>query len=258
MREAKYKNFNYEIIYTNNNIKNDYALSIVIPCHNSAGKIRPMLLSLELQRFNWNVQLIFVLDNCEDNTEEVIKANLTNPNYTVSILKTNVGYAGVAREIGRCEVKGKYFWSIDSDDYLLRPDAIQTVCDIFKDFDFPEILHVKYCSDSDGWWEKHFHERPNYYRTFWANIYRNDLIKNVHCNVKFIDDDYEFYDEFMAQTGLLGKQILETNDYFYYYCQLSNDGISAKYWLEMTSRDELVGALPSYYEEMKAAGRLLK
>lgn len=257
MREVNYENFNYEIIYTNKNIKDDYALSIVIPCHNSADKNRPMLLSLDLQRFNWNVQLIFVLDNCEDDTYLAIRNNLTNSNYSVSILKTSVGYAGVAREIGRCEVKGKYFWSIDSDDYLLRPDAVQTICDILRDYD-PPILHVKYCSDSDGWWEKHQNSRPNYYRTFWANIYKVELIQNVHCNVKFIDDDYEFYDEFIQENNLTGEKVWETIDYFYYYTQLSQEGISAKYWLEMTNRDELVGALPSYYEEMKAAGRLLK
>ena len=257
MREVNYENFNYDIIYTNNNKKDDYALSIVIPCHNSAEVIRPMLLSLDLQRFNWNVQLIFVLDNCTDNTYLTIRNNLRNPNYSISILRTSVGYAGVAREIGRCEVKGKYFWSIDSDDYLLRPDAIQTICNILNS-DNPPYLHVKYYSDADGWFMKNYGEPPSYPKTFWANIYRNDLIKNVHCNVKVIDDDYEFYDEFLEINNLDKTTWIQTTDYFYYYTQLRDDTISAKYWLNDETKKELYSKITQYYDYLVDTGRLLK
>lgn len=49
-------------------------LSVIIPCHNLEKYILPLLVSLNLQDLNnYDVEFIFVLDACEDNTESMIR-----------------------------------------------------------------------------------------------------------------------------------------------------------------------------------------
>lgn len=48
-------------------------LSIIVPCHNLEGYISKLVDSLIRQRYdNYDVEIIFVLDNCTDNTGKVI------------------------------------------------------------------------------------------------------------------------------------------------------------------------------------------
>ena len=48
--------------------------SFIIPCHNLENYIKPLLLSLKaLNLENLTHEFIFVLDDCTDNTESVIR-----------------------------------------------------------------------------------------------------------------------------------------------------------------------------------------
>ena len=81
----------------------DPKLSIIIPCHNTGKYITRLLDSLSSQEWNFRSkrELIFVLDNCSDNTEELIKQyNLSSKGYEVQIIPANVNSAGLSRNIG--------------------------------------------------------------------------------------------------------------------------------------------------------------
>jgi glycosyltransferase involved in cell wall biosynthesis len=48
-------------------------LSIIVPCHNLEKFISPLISALEAQRFDqYTVELIFVLDDCNDDTARIL------------------------------------------------------------------------------------------------------------------------------------------------------------------------------------------
>lgn len=84
-------------------------MSIIIPCHNLENYITPLLVSLQLQVIPYyNVELIFVCDNCTDNTQKIIEKFDFNDLYEVIVLKRNVQSCGLARNEGLAIARGKY------------------------------------------------------------------------------------------------------------------------------------------------------
>lgn len=124
-------------------------LSIIIPCHNSEHCIKPLLDSLVSQVFSAEVELIFVLDDCTDNTEGYLNeywSNVPNRFTEIKLAKCKVNRCGLARNKGLEESSGKYIWFIDSDDWLLDEWAITkvtTILDIVPDI---KLCHIDYKS----------------------------------------------------------------------------------------------------------------
>lgn len=124
-------------------IKQEIDLSIIVPCHDLEDFIMPCLESLIMQENKLNAQreIIFICDNCTDNTYDIIQKTMRNSSWNYSIIKANAGSPGGARNIGLDKAKGKYIWFVDGDDWLTTDNAIDTVlnCMIKDDMDIVEF-----------------------------------------------------------------------------------------------------------------------
>ena len=102
-------------------------LSIIIPVHNLEHFIQPLLSSLYNQSIqNIEVEYIFVLDSCTDNTQQIIESWIPIiKNGTIKIYHVDCHCCGGARNYGIEHSSGKYIWFVDGDDMLLGQQAIQ-------------------------------------------------------------------------------------------------------------------------------------
>lgn len=99
-------------------VKDDYLLSIIVPCYNNDWCIDECINRIKGVTYdNW--ECIIINDGSSDNSENVIKENIKDDNrfrlYTIE----NGGVAN-ARNFGLSLAKGEYCMFLDSDD-LLNP-----------------------------------------------------------------------------------------------------------------------------------------
>ena len=122
-------------------------LSVIIPCHNLENFISPLLDSLMTQEFNAEIELIFVLDACEDNTRDVIESRGLESRYSVCILDADVRNCGLARNVGMEVARGTYIQFIDGDDYLIGPNCFTEILNFIKEKNVP---YIKFKFDSNA------------------------------------------------------------------------------------------------------------
>ena len=158
-------------------------LSIIVPVHDLENFIDPLLASLKRQVFEYSVELIFILDDCTDNTAKKLM-NFKADQYNIHLINTNVHSCGLARNIGLDHSNGEYIWFVDGDDWFLISDAIQRILTIMKVQD-EKIIKIGY-------------EAPNfqfkgYPSMVWQYVMRRDFIGDLrflsiqpHEDVKFI------------------------------------------------------------------------
>ena len=103
-------------------------ISVIVPVYNLELYIVPLLESLKKQDLGvYTAEFIFVLNNCTDKSEEVIRecgAEL-NP----IILNCTKQGCGNARNTGFEVAKGDYIWFLDGDDWLTNDTAIKEALD---------------------------------------------------------------------------------------------------------------------------------
>ena len=115
-------------------------LSVIIPCYNLEKFITPLLNSLKAQKFNAQIELIFVLDSCTDNTRQVIEDTcLESYGYTVKILTAEVHSCGLARNVGMEASTGSHLQFVDGDDWLNTEDAFMSILNFFEETKAPYI-----------------------------------------------------------------------------------------------------------------------
>ena len=95
--------------------------SVIIPAHNSAEFIRKGLDSIKSQDFD-DYELIVACDACTDNTAEVVKE------YGATIIRTDFGKAGMARNACMDVAVGKWILFMDDDDWYL-PGAFRKIAE---------------------------------------------------------------------------------------------------------------------------------
>ena len=137
-------------------------LSIIIPCYNLENHIQPLLDSLRSQKCGYTTEIIFVLNNCTDNTEDVIRKNGFN-----YILECKTQGCGPARNVGLEHAKGQYVWFMDGDDYLLTPNAINTAMDNARGKD---LLLIPF--ESKGF-------KRQYFSMVWQYVMRRKFIDGI-------------------------------------------------------------------------------
>lgn len=181
-------------------------LSIIIPCHNLEKYITPLLNSLKAQKHEYEVEYIFILDDCTDNTERAIRAsNLEN----IKILYCNVHSCGLARNIGFENSQGKYIWFIDGDDWLLSNTAIQLVLDTIIKEDLNR-LRIKFDTTKDF-----LKENPV---MVWQYIFLKDLISNIKFKEVQPGEDFYFMREVInTESNLKLSKIGKIKEYLYFY-----------------------------------------
>ena len=100
-------------------------LSIIIPVYNLERFLAPMLKSLKEQESGYLIEHIFVLNNCTDNSEQVIR----DSGLDCKILYEEKQGCGNARNKGFEEATGEYIWFMDGDDWLLSNTAVKDALD---------------------------------------------------------------------------------------------------------------------------------
>lgn len=106
-------------------------ISVIIPCHNAAGKIGPCLDSLRAQSLGRDLfEVIFVDDCSTDDTVGILRvACRDNRNWRVITLEANSGSPSRPRNVGVAAAAGEYVFYLDCDDELF-PDTLASYLDL--------------------------------------------------------------------------------------------------------------------------------
>ena len=139
-------------------------ISIIIPVYNLEHHMDPMLDSLASQDLgDYTAQIIFVLNNCTDNSEDVIRSS----GIDCTIINCTTQGCGPARNAGFDIATGKYIWFMDGDDWLTVNTAIRDVLDKATAEDL-DIVRIPFVSDLFRW---------QYFSMVWQYLMRRDFIK---------------------------------------------------------------------------------
>ena len=156
--------------------------SMIVPCHNLENEIKNLLLSLHmLDLQNIDYEIIFILDNCIDNTQKIINSYMHDMNYRT--ISCSQGSPGLARNVGLDSAIGDYIWFIDGDDWVINPLVLQQVKDYFKEDPEENIIQIGFTSN---------YFKMQHYSMVWQYIFKKDLLKDIRFNDKqnFEDNDF--------------------------------------------------------------------
>lgn len=179
-------------------------LSIIVPCHNLEKYITPLINSLNMQQFDYQVEILFVLDDCTDHTEEVIKRKINKEKYTVHIIKCCEHCCGGARNHGLDRASGDYVWFIDGDDWITDYRAIQILLHIIIKNDY-QMLKFGYVSNTF---------KINLNCMVWQYIYQRALIGDLRFLRIQPHEDVKFSQEILRKVH---NQVWSIPAVFYYY-----------------------------------------
>ena len=163
-------------------------LSIIIPVYNLEHYLDPMLRSLAEQDLaGYTIEIIFVLNNCTDNSEKVIR----NSGLNCTILYCTTQGCGPARNMGLDVAVGKYIWMMDGDDWLLAPDAIKEALDKIT-AECLDLLRIPFASDRF---------RFGYFSMVWQYVINRELIDGLRFPDYQPAEDDAFMDTILAKEG---------------------------------------------------------
>lgn len=184
-------------------------LSIIIPVYNLERFLWPMLTSLEWQDYgDYKVEIIFVLNNCTDRSEEVIRSSSLD----CTIISCKWQGCGPARNAGLDIAQGKYIWFLDGDDWLLSDTAVKQVLDKA----FEEDLNILYIP-----FESNLFRRP-YFSMVWQYCLKREFVKNIRFPGYQPGEDDAYMLEALAKVGLDRRTYhylprMDRPLYFYFY-----------------------------------------
>lgn len=182
-------------------------LSVIIPVYNLEDYLAPMLKSLQEQDIGeYTVEIIFVLNNCTDRSEDVIRAS----GLECTILNCTTQGCGPARNMGMDHATGEYIWFMDGDDWLLSTTAIREALDKAK-AEHLDILRVQYSSDRFNYL---------YFSMVWQYVLRREFIDEFRFpHIQPAEDD-AFMGAVLGKAGYNGSNFVflpHTNNAKYFY-----------------------------------------
>ena len=166
-----------------------YDFTVIVPCHNSAGFIMPLLHTLAMQDVSGlNMQYVFVADSCTDNTKSVLNdyVDMIHSDRT-EIISCEHGRAGLARNEGLDVALGKYVVFLDSDDNLIRPDFFKLLHMFFEEYAEAAIVLYNFVMN-----DAVMGVRSNNGRMFpacWSRAYKREIIGETRFNDKQAGED---------------------------------------------------------------------
>ncbi|WCG22707.1 glycosyltransferase family 2 protein [Vagococcus lutrae] len=104
-------------------------ISIIIPHYNSVNKLKRLLQSIEIKKYQELLEVIIIDDKSTDDTsgiKEIVDSSVEMDLYFY--LNNGVKGAGTCRNLGIEKAIGEWIIFADADDYFL-PDYISTLCD---------------------------------------------------------------------------------------------------------------------------------
>lgn len=165
-------------------------ISIIIPVYNLERWIQPMLDSLKAQDLGpYEAEIIFVLNNCTDNSAKVIldEGRTLNP----IIIGCGEQGCGPARNAGLDIARGEYIWFMDGDDWLTEPTAVQEALDKAKR-DGLDILRIPYRTEK--FWGQ-------YFSMVWQYVFRREYIEGFRFpSIQPAEDD-AFTEQVLRKAG---------------------------------------------------------
>lgn len=161
-------------------------LSVIVPVYNLEKWITPILKSFKEQKTHYNVEYLFVMNNCTDRSEEIVKE------YGYDILHCDIQGCGPARNKGFKESTGRYIWFIDGDDWLLSETTIEDCMNkmIYENLD---ILRIPFISNQ-------YH--MNYFSMVWQYLFRRGFIEDIKFQEIQPHEDDAFMAEVLKRKGL--------------------------------------------------------
>ena len=134
----------------------DPDISIIIPVYNLEDYITPMLLCLIRQDYGeYTHEIIFVLNNCTDGSEELIRSS----GLDCKMIECTTQGCGPARNAALDIARGRYIWMLDGDDWLLSDTAVRDVLTRAYAEDL-DILYIPFASRTFTW--QYFSMVPQY------------------------------------------------------------------------------------------------
>ena len=109
--------------------KEEYLISIIIPCYNQGEYLKDALNSVIQQTFK-NFECIIVNDGSTDNSKEIAKDFINNnPTINISLITTKNGGLSSARNKGIKKAKGDFILPLDADD-TLKVNSLEKFIDV--------------------------------------------------------------------------------------------------------------------------------
>lgn len=182
-------------------------MSIIIPIYNLEQFLNPMLDSLKKQDFaDYNVEIIFVLNNCTDNSEEVI----IQSGLHCTIITCSIQGCGSARNAAMDIAKGEYIWFMDGDDWLLSKTAVKDIIYAMRENNL-DIIRIPYESNGFPW---------IYFSMVWQYAFRRDFINEYRFPNYQPHEDVAFMDCVLNKAGYNRETFMNLpyfNNPLYYY-----------------------------------------
>lgn len=181
--------------------------SIIIPCHNGAGRIDSILDSIYKQEFH-DYEVIVVCDKCTDNTAEYVTGKAHK------IIECEYGNAGLARNEGLKVAEGEYIMFADDDDYILHDYVFQEIDKIIIANENPDIIHFGFIFGNNGYVYPTWNN-GRLYGNVWSKVYKHSAIGDTRFPKVYPDDDLQFNN--LLEKKDLRHLICDSPIYFYNY-----------------------------------------
>lgn len=194
-------------------------LSIIVPCKNIPDYIKNLLLSFHILNLTGiRYEIIFVLDDENDKTAEVIDKYMYDMDYR--IIYSHTTYSGMARNCGLKDATGKYIWFVDGDDWLINPEVIPQVINIFEHNPKANIVQINFVSN---------YFNMQHYSMVWQYIFKRDFIKDFEFSNLRFQEDNDFMQRVLVANAEKELLYLSIPSYFYNYRRPGcNTHLSAK------------------------------
>ena len=202
-------------------------VDIIIPMYNAENFIGKCLDSVLSQTYN-NIRILVINDGSKDNSLSIVQKYMLSDNRIECIDQSNKGI-GATRNIALNNLKGDYFYFLDSDDYissdsiqLLIKSAIEHKADIVTgELECGNGLHLTEnisqskitTMDKQSFFDEYVFKNKLYYSVA-GKIYRSDILSQIR-----FDDSISFGEDLLFNISLYTKDLtiaIERNALYYY------------------------------------------
>lgn len=194
-------------------------VSVIIPVYNAEKYIEECLNSLLRQTYP-DFEIICVDDGSQDRSLEILREYEAQDS-RISVLTQKNQYAGVARNVGMGQAKGKYLLFLDADDFFCEDMLEQVVCEAEKND--TEILVFDACRYDDI--------QQKVLRESWTTLREDQFGCGVKSAAQLSEVLYSFVmpspwnklflKEYIERNGLRFQGTKRANDVFFVYTALS-------------------------------------
>lgn len=158
------------------------AISVIVPTHNGADRIRRLLDSIVVQSFK-DYELLVVCDRCTDGTADVARE------YGAKVIEGDFGSDGLTRNAGLDAANGEWILFADDDDWYLHECCFQQIAAVVgrhgEDvLDFGFIVHG----------DRYYRQKPEEcYTMVWSRAWKRDFFSDRRFGDEEYGSDTAFY-----------------------------------------------------------------